>query len=38
MKSRKTQRLLLVHISIGNSIKEHRHDGKDCEDLSRSTI
>lgn len=32
---RQTQKLMLVHISVGNSAKEHRHSGKDYEDLSR---
>lgn len=35
IKSRQTQRLMLVHMGTGNSIKEHRHAGKDYEDLSR---
>lgn len=35
IKSRQTQRLMLVRMGIGNSIKEHRHAGKDYEDLSR---
>lgn len=38
IRSRQTQRLMLVHINIGNSIKEYRHAGKDYEDLPRSTI
>lgn len=35
IKSRQTQRLMLVHMGIDNSIKEHRRAGKDYEDLSR---
>lgn len=34
IKIRQTQKLTLIYMSEGNSAKEHRHAGKDYEDLS----
>lgn len=36
IKMRQTQKLMLVHMSIGNSAEENRHAGNYYEDLSRS--
>lgn len=38
IKIRQTQKLMFVHMSIGNSAKVHRHAGKDYEDLSRCLL
>lgn len=35
IKIRQTQKPVLIHMSTDSSTKEHRHAGKDYEDLSR---